>query len=68
MDIEGCVDCDGTCSGLDVIGCELVSHDEVERQFNDTIKKLPSEKYVGFMNHLQQHYQTTYRIFRAFGF
>jgi hypothetical protein len=68
MDLDGCVDCDGTCSGLDVIGSRSIPHDEIERQFDDTLKKLPSERYAGFMNYLQQNHSTTYKIFRAFGF
>lgn len=68
MDIEGCVDCEGTCSSLDIIGCRLVTHEEAEKAFKDSIRKLPSERYVRFANHLQQHYPTTYKIFRAFGF
>ena len=73
MTIDESVDCYGTCSGLSLTGCRLIPHDEVERdeverQFDDAIKKLPSERYAGFMNHLQQNYPTTYKIFRAFGF
>lgn len=68
-DLDASVDCDNdTCSSLDIVGCRLIPYDEVERQFDDAIKRLPSERYVGFMNHLQQHYPTTYKIFRAFGF
>ena len=68
MTIDESVDCYGTCSGLSLTGCRIVSHEEAEKAFRDAIKKLPSERYAGFMNHLQQNYPTTYKIFRAFGF
>ena len=68
-DLDASVDCgEDTCSSLDTIGCRLIPHEEVERQFNDAIKRLPSKRYVGFMNNLQQNYPRTYRFFRAFGF
>ena len=68
MDLEGSVDCDGSCSGLDLVGQRLVSHDECNRAFDDAISKLPSERYVGFMNKLQDNYPTIYRVAKILGF
>jgi len=71
MRLEESVDCDGTCSTLDPIGCEIIPHQEVEKQLDKSLKSLPSEtyyKYVGFMHSLQRNYPTTYKILKCFGF
>lgn len=68
MVLEKSVDCDGTCSSLDTIGCELEYHEEVERQFKKSLKPSFSERYSGFMSNLQQNYPATYKVLRVLGF
>ena len=68
MDLEGSVDCDGTCSSLDLIGCEVVSHEECNRQMDEAIASLPSEKHTKLMNYLQNKHATIYRVLYNLGF
>lgn len=68
MALEESVDCDGTCSSLDIIGCKLVSHEEVERQFEKALRPSYSERYAGFMSYLQQNYPTIHEVLKVFRF
>ncbi len=37
IDSDARPDCGGSCSGLDPIGCELISHEEVERRLDEAL-------------------------------
>lgn len=65
---EGSTDCDGSCSSLDAIGCELVSHQEANRQFDEAIRRLPLEKYAGFMDYIETNHPRVYRALKRIGF
>ncbi|VVB78071.1 Uncharacterised protein [uncultured archaeon] len=68
MTLEETADCDATCSGLDAIGCEIISHEECEKRFEEALKPTLAERYVGVGNYLRDNHPTTYKVLRFFGF
>ena len=69
MGLDGCCDCDGSCSGMSVVGARFVSHEEVERDFEKTMKRLDrtircEERRMS----LQENHSYVYGVLRAVGF
>lgn len=49
MDLEGSVDCDGSCSGLDSIRTKRISHEQVEKELDEAIKPSCYEKVCNWL-------------------
>jgi len=70
----GLEDCDGECSGLDPIGCKLVSHEEIEQGFDESLKKLDriirdterASKYLERRKSLRENHPFLYRVLNFF--
>lgn len=67
MVLEESVDCDVSCSNFYPIGCRLINHEECEDIFEDSIKKLPSNKYSRFSTYMRDNHPAAYKILRFFG-
>jgi hypothetical protein len=48
MSIDDC--CDGSCSSLDAVGCEIISHEEVNKRLDKSLKYSLRERYELLFN------------------
>ena len=63
MDLEASTDCDGSCSGLDLVGQRLVSHEECNNLCDEAIDRLKPN----FIEKLQDKYPRFYGFLRKIG-
>jgi hypothetical protein len=62
MSLDDC--CDGSCSSLYAIGCEIISHEEVERQLDAVLKYNFREKCTLFIDNLMKDIKGLYNYLK----
>ncbi len=68
MALEETADCDGSCSGLDTIGQEIVSNADCNREYNKAVRPSFAQRYFEFSVSLRDNHPTAYKVLRFFGF
>lgn len=62
MDLENY--CNSSCSSLDTTGCEIISHEEVERQLDKALKYTFKERYQMALATIADGIRIAYNFFR----
>lgn len=60
--------CDDSCSWISPIGCDILSHEEIEKELDKTLKYNPILTYNSYIANLKEKHPRLYGLVKKSGF